>query len=78
MMLIFFIVLLSLWDLPPHQAERGAMAHQINWNNLWLETDSTLVILAFKNTAFSCILEFKKHMALCYASPQSNDLHSDS
>jgi hypothetical protein len=26
--------LLSLWDLPPHQAERGAMAHQINWNNL--------------------------------------------
>jgi hypothetical protein len=25
------------------------VAHQMNWNNLWLKTDSTLVVLTFKN-----------------------------
>jgi ribonuclease HI len=28
------------------------VAHQMNWNNLWLETDSSLVALAFKNPNF--------------------------
>jgi ribonuclease HI len=25
------------------------VAHQMNWKNLWIETDSVLVVLAFKN-----------------------------
>jgi ribonuclease HI len=41
-----------------YQAElQGALraievAHQMNWNNLWLETDSSLAVLAFKNPDF--------------------------
>jgi ribonuclease HI len=40
-----------------HAELQGALraievAHQMNWKNLWLETDSELVVLAFKNPDF--------------------------
>ncbi|GAU37904.1 hypothetical protein TSUD_163410 [Trifolium subterraneum] len=47
------------------------IAHTRNWHNLWLETDSTLVVLAFKNsnTKVAWNLRNRWHNAILAGSP---------
>ncbi|GAU22346.1 hypothetical protein TSUD_106740 [Trifolium subterraneum] len=47
------------------------IAHTRNWHNLWLETDSTLVVLAFKNsnTEVAWNLRNRWHNAILAGSP---------
>jgi ribonuclease HI len=50
------------------------IAFEKNWLNVWLESDSSLVVNAFKNPSNGC-LAFKKQMEECFVYDEPNELY---